>query len=146
MTQDELAAEPARRQWKCGARQRHIGAEIQDCDWPVCGCDPYASKVLDAIEESGFEIVRKQPVGHAQCPADYGKMSVDMAIEACARTVDEECERMLAQQYPASATGMEFTDTINTNIRMMACILPNIAGKIRALAQGPDTSTDRTSK
>lgn len=44
--------------WQCGARQRHIGAEVQDCDWPVCGCDPYASKVLDAIAESGFKIVK----------------------------------------------------------------------------------------
>lgn len=49
--------EPER--WKCGARQRHIGPEIQDCDWPVCGCDPYASKVLDAIDENGFQIVRR---------------------------------------------------------------------------------------
>lgn len=48
-----------RRSWKCGARQRNIGPEVQDCDWPVCGCDPYASKVLDAIAESGFEIVKK---------------------------------------------------------------------------------------
>lgn len=47
--------------WKCGARQRHIGSEVQDCDWPVCGCDPYASKVLDAIAESGFKIVRDDP-------------------------------------------------------------------------------------
>lgn len=24
-----------------------------DCDWPFCGCDPTATKVLEAIEESG---------------------------------------------------------------------------------------------
>ena len=23
----------------------------QDCDWPFCGCDPYATKVLDVLEE-----------------------------------------------------------------------------------------------
>ena len=54
--------------WKCGARQRNIGPEIQDCDWPVCGCDPYASKVLDAIEESGFKIIRDEARGH-QAPS-----------------------------------------------------------------------------
>jgi len=24
----------------------------QDCDWPFCGCDPVANKVLTAVEES----------------------------------------------------------------------------------------------
>jgi hypothetical protein len=48
--------------WKCGARQRNIGPEIQDCDWPICGCDPFASRVLDAISESGFKIVKDDPV------------------------------------------------------------------------------------
>jgi hypothetical protein len=23
----------------------------QDCDWPVCGCDPYADKVIAALDE-----------------------------------------------------------------------------------------------
>lgn len=66
MTPEEVAANYAEeaadlqaKRWKCGARQRNIGPEVQDCDWPVCGCDPYASKVLDAIEESGLEIVKR---------------------------------------------------------------------------------------
>jgi len=25
----------------------------QDCDWPFCGCDPYASKVIDTLDECG---------------------------------------------------------------------------------------------
>lgn len=38
--------------WRCGARRGHIGPEVQDCDWPTCGCDPYANKVIDVLEES----------------------------------------------------------------------------------------------
>lgn len=37
--------------WKCGAR-----ASIdppQDCDWPFCGCDPYANKVMETLQECG---------------------------------------------------------------------------------------------
>lgn len=53
--------------WTCRARAANTGAnDPQDCDWPFCGCDPYADKVIDAIEESGFEIVpinRKEPSG-----------------------------------------------------------------------------------
>lgn len=49
----------------CGRTYRplfHCGARLQgtaggnnpaDCDWPVCGCDAYATKVLEALQESG---------------------------------------------------------------------------------------------
>lgn len=62
------AADLEAQRWKCGARQRNIGPEVQDCDWPVCGCDPYASKVLDAIEEGGFKIIRDEAWDH-QAPS-----------------------------------------------------------------------------
>lgn len=40
---------------KCAARQQGTagGNEPTDCDWPVCGCDPHATKVIEALEESG---------------------------------------------------------------------------------------------
>ena len=40
--------------FECKARKsnNHAG-EQADCDWPVCGCDPVANKVIDALEESG---------------------------------------------------------------------------------------------
>ena len=41
---------------KAGASNNHPGHQA-DCDWPTCGCDPYANRVIDALEESGFEIV-----------------------------------------------------------------------------------------
>ena len=65
---------------------------------------------------------------------NYKRDTIKDLIERCALIVEAECERMLSKQYPASKTGMEFTDTINTNIRMMACHLPNIAASIRALS------------
>ncbi len=34
------------------------GNEGQDCDWPFCGCDPVADRVLAAIQESGLKIVK----------------------------------------------------------------------------------------
>jgi hypothetical protein len=40
--------------WKCAARSSYTGADTPaDCNWPVCGCDPYADKVIAALEESG---------------------------------------------------------------------------------------------
>jgi hypothetical protein len=38
-------------EWKCKAQR--TADPPQDCDWPVCGCDPYADKVIAALEESG---------------------------------------------------------------------------------------------
>ena len=28
------------------------GIDPQDCDWPVCGCDPHANKVIEALDEA----------------------------------------------------------------------------------------------
>jgi len=41
--------------WKCGARAQGTagGNDPADCDWPTCGCDPYATKVIGALQESG---------------------------------------------------------------------------------------------
>lgn len=37
--------------WKCPASA--TADPPQDCDWPVCGCDPIANKVIEALEEQG---------------------------------------------------------------------------------------------
>ena len=39
--------------FECAARRQGTagGNSAADCDWPVCGCDPYANKVIEALEE-----------------------------------------------------------------------------------------------
>jgi hypothetical protein len=45
--------------WVCKARTANMGGnDSQECDWPVCGCDPYADKVIAALQESGVVFVR----------------------------------------------------------------------------------------
>lgn len=41
--------------WKCGARnQGYTGADYPaECNWPLCSCDPYANKVIAALDECG---------------------------------------------------------------------------------------------
>jgi len=43
------------RPWNCLARRTGTagGNEPAECDWPFCGCDPAANRVLEALEESG---------------------------------------------------------------------------------------------
>lgn len=47
--------ERAEATWECKAR-KYAGPDPQDCDWPVCGCDSHADKVIEALEESGMII------------------------------------------------------------------------------------------
>jgi hypothetical protein len=49
-----LATEKNGQGWKCKADRSGIGGnDPQDCDWPGCGCDPHADKVIAALQESG---------------------------------------------------------------------------------------------
>jgi hypothetical protein len=36
--------------WRCGV----IADHSQDCDWPFCGCDPHATKVIGTLQECGM--------------------------------------------------------------------------------------------
>lgn len=40
--------------FSCAARPWELRDPPQDCDWPVCGCDPQANKVMDALMERGL--------------------------------------------------------------------------------------------
>lgn len=56
------------KRWTCSAR-RSVGAELpQDCDWPCCGCDPAADRVIAALEEMGWRAPGADASGIA--PAD----------------------------------------------------------------------------
>jgi hypothetical protein len=47
--------EQAKEKVQCAAKTGSVGANTpQDCDWPVCGCDPHADKVIAALEELGL--------------------------------------------------------------------------------------------
>ncbi len=39
---------------KCRARSTNYGDPI-DCDWPFCGCDDHAEKVVQSLHECGWE-------------------------------------------------------------------------------------------
>lgn len=39
--------------WKCGAMM-DSSPEPTDCNWPHCGCDKVASRVMEALAEEGW--------------------------------------------------------------------------------------------
>ncbi len=50
--------------------------------------------------------------------------------EACAKIVDAEFERILSKQTPSD--DLSIGASVNANLRMMACVLPDIASAIRS--------------
>lgn len=50
--------------WECAARKQSL-PEPADCNWPFCGCDPHAARVLEAVSESGFVITPAKSDGIA---------------------------------------------------------------------------------
>lgn len=55
-------------------------------------------------------------------------------LEEAAKIVDAECERVLSKQIVPTAHGSD-ADVVNTNLRMIAVLLPDIAASIRSLKQ-----------
>lgn len=45
----------------CKCKAQRTAVEPQVCDWPMCGCDPYADKVIEALQESGRLIDPSSP-------------------------------------------------------------------------------------
>lgn len=50
---EALVQDAADASWQCATRKQS-SPEPADCNWPMCGCDPYADKVIAAMQESGF--------------------------------------------------------------------------------------------
>lgn len=50
---DPHPAQPIREAWECMGRKQAI-PEPAECNWPDCGCDPHATKVIESLCEQGW--------------------------------------------------------------------------------------------
>lgn len=71
--------------WKCKAIAYTGPGDPQDCDWPFCGCDPYADKVIEALQEGDYLITRsdlrvdrKSESGESICPECHGQHNAEL--------------------------------------------------------------------
>jgi hypothetical protein len=44
---------PAQSSWECIGRKQSL-PEPGECNWPDCGCDPHATKVIESLVEQGW--------------------------------------------------------------------------------------------
>lgn len=73
--------------WTCSARKQSL-PEPADCDWPLCGCDPHADKVIEALNEGGFYVVPGEPnEAMMREGADYLSVTPGGATNECAGNV-----------------------------------------------------------
>lgn len=91
---DALAPPPVP-SWTCAARAQGTAAGNfpADCDWPGCGCDPHATKVIAALEESGHLGTPAPP----PVPEDVLNKLARMAQALGARGSEEELEGVFWQ-------------------------------------------------
>lgn len=45
--------------FQCAGRRQAL-PEPGECDWPVCGCDPHAEKVIEALQDAGLLVPGKR--------------------------------------------------------------------------------------
>jgi hypothetical protein len=72
----------AKSNWKCKA-PGYFGD--QDCDWPNCGCDPHAERVISGLREHGF----MDPDTVKEFEAETRDEARRKAIEECAKVADK---------------------------------------------------------
>lgn len=104
--------------FECGAQKANQGSSDypQDCDWPFCGCDPKANKVLEAIEESKppDELKRSGTVG--QTP-DF--KTINRAIEYLSDAAEMLREKIGSTGFDASVALL-----IEWSLQMLKCVAP----------------------
>lgn len=70
--------------WVCKARLGNPGAnDPQDCNWPLCGCDPHADRVIEKLNEVNLYVV----------PGDAAEAMIDAAVEWDLRVMGQELAR-----------------------------------------------------
>ncbi len=95
-TPQQHAQRSARSVW-CKDLKTGSENDLRNCDsWPLCGCDPHADKVIEALNESGLYVV--------PCSGDCEEMIV--AAEAFDAEWYQGCES--SEEYARKGRGPEY--------------------------------------
>lgn len=99
--------------WQCGALRQGTagGNDPADCNWPVCGCDPYASKVIEALQESGV----LQDAPREPAAAGAGVTVTDEMVEAAIKTL-----------LPIDDLRADMRDALNAALALAATAQPQV--------------------
>lgn len=109
--------------WSCDARKQGTagGNDPAECDWPTCGCDPYANKVMQAIED--------RPMSNWEEESDRRDRRQDR----------REALRLACETTPKLPNGTP-AETILARARVFALYLTTDAQGSEQAAEAADTS------
>lgn len=96
--------------WTCKARSANTGPnDPQDCDWPVCGCDPYADRIIEALDERGFLVAPAPSPPRTAGKSENGGGGVSRVLVCGGRGFDDAAlvERTLCDLRPAPSVIIE---------------------------------------
>jgi hypothetical protein len=122
-----ITLSPSDNIWKCKARAGAFDPPV-DCDWPTCGCDPLAEKVIDALRESGWTNPDDRFQGCEACGAmtDFDLMRSD--AEGCYFCpqcfADMKAEDTPTQVEPHDFEPLRFWDRWHDDGRCRQCRRP----------------------
>lgn len=124
----QLDGAKAKSNWKCKA-PGYFGD--QDCDWPNCGCDPHAERVISGLREHGF----MDPDTVKEFEAETRDEARRKAIDQCAAIADERAA-ICADAVAKIKAGELYKETAKTSVQTENCArleAVHIAELIRAL-------------
>lgn len=99
--------------WECMGRKQSL-PEPGECNWPDCGCDPHATKVIESLLEQGWRApsapTEREPVAWAVFTANGNiRMwsTINADVKAFAASHRLFCEPLYRAFPAAKATGRE---------------------------------------
>ncbi len=158
--------------WECVAQRQSL-PEPADCDWPVCGCDPHANKVIESLEEQGVlsthppapavgpdvrEVVAYQMVGEFASP-DFPSVNITpykhvanlwrqagaevRELYALTRPLGGSAQGSIATKQSSSSTPATATETSIDALEPWRDELAEIVGHLGAAIIQSTTSDDQ---
>ena len=111
---------------------------------PIAGLEPVAWQLRYSDSNDPWVIAEKVnttsliewrglvPVEQAQA---HAAEQVRAEREVCASIIDARCAEVLSRQYSDDPPPTEFEQSVNTNLRLTAALLPDLSAAIRARGQ-----------
>ena len=125
----------AKKEWTCKVRHAGTTDPPQDCDWPWCGCDPQADRILAALQEEGLRVI-DGGVGTSriallktsilQLARDIGTV---LSVAERRTDPDEDHRQMLSRLSEWRARLFRLADLSNTGVEVIECA--NCGGTLR---------------
>ena len=89
--------DPAQASWQCMGRKQSL-PEPGECNWPDCGCDPYATEVIESLVEQGWTPPDAKTPTMIRCVTCHRMVTKSSDIE---RLAEFEASSLPSAQRPA---------------------------------------------